>query len=81
VHTLVEELSKEHNFPLELRFESARGYFLRLPSVDLEDRALPIIFVNVVKRKKFVELTTLELMKRNAKVAKHSVILAGTLLT
>jgi DNA mismatch repair protein MSH4 len=68
VHTLVEEISKEYDLQLELRFESGRGYYLRLPSSDLEDRSLPAVFVNVVKRKRFVEMTTLELMKRNLKV-------------
>lgn len=68
MHTLVEEISKEYDLQLELRFESGRGYYLRLPSSDLEDRSLPAVFVNVVKRKRFVELTTLDLMKRNLKV-------------
>ena len=68
VHTLVEELSKEHDFQFELRFETGRGYYLRLPCSDLDDRRFSSVFVNVVKRKKYVELTTLELMKRNSKV-------------
>ncbi|KAF8543611.1 DNA mismatch repair protein Msh4 [Trichophaea hybrida] len=68
VHTLVEGISKEHDLQLELRFESGRGYYFRLPSSDLEDRSLPAVFVNVVKRKRFVEMTTLELMKRNLKI-------------
>ena len=68
VHQLVEDLSREHDRPLELKFEGGRGYYLRLPAFELEDRPLPPVFVNVVKKKKFVEFTTLELVKRNAKV-------------
>ena len=68
MHTFVDELSKEHNFQFELRFESGRGYFLRLNAGDLEDRSLPAIFVYPVKRKRFVEFTTLDLVKRNKKV-------------
>jgi DNA mismatch repair protein MSH4 len=68
VHTLVEEIITEHDLQFELRFEAGRGYFLRLPASDLDDKVLPPVFVNVVKRKRFVELTTLELLKRNKKV-------------
>lgn len=65
---LVQELTEEYNFPLELRFENGRGYYLRLSALDLEDKALPGVFVNIVDRKKMVEFTTLELVKRNAKI-------------
>ncbi|KAA8909324.1 muts domain V-domain-containing protein [Sphaerosporella brunnea] len=68
VHKLVEEITTEHDILFELRFEAARGYFLRIPASDIEDRSLPPVFVNVVKRKRFVELSTLELMKRNKKI-------------
>lgn len=58
----------------ELKFENGRGYYLRLAALDLEDRALPASFINVVegKGKKMVEFTTLELLKRNAKVESES---------
>lgn len=68
VHTYLEALTKEYEIQLELRFESGRGYFFRIPFAELEDRLLPEVFVNVVKRKKFVEFSTLELTMRNAKV-------------
>ncbi|KAL7268484.1 MutS protein msh4 [Rhizina undulata] len=69
VHSLVQELSQEHDLPLELKFETGRGYYMRLPASEIEDRALPDVFVNVVGRKRILELTTLELVKRNAKIA------------
>lgn len=68
VHSLVQDINRDYEFEFELKFETGRGYFLRLPSSDLGDRVLPPVFVNAVKRKRFVELTTLELMKRNLKV-------------
>jgi len=61
-------IEEEFKLPLELRFENGRGYYLRLSTLDLEDKALPGIFINAVDRKKMVEFTTLELVKRNAKV-------------
>lgn len=69
VHSLVAALAVEHDLPLEMKFEIGRGYYLRLSASDIEDKPLPPIFVNVVVRKKVVvEFTTLELVKRNAKV-------------
>lgn len=69
VHSLVADLAVEHNLPLELKFEIGRGYYLRLSASDIEDNPLSPVFVNVVVRKKVVvEFTTLELVKRNAKV-------------
>jgi len=78
---LLTTMEEEHSLPLELRFENGRGYYLRLAVSDLdEDKALPGIFVNVVERKKMVEFTTLELVKRNAKVY-NSLCCPGTQLT
>ncbi|KAL0637754.1 MutS protein msh4 [Maublancomyces gigas] len=69
VHSLVAGLAVEHDLPLELKFEVGRGYYLRLSTSDIEDKPLPPVFVNVVVRKKVaVEFTTLELVKRNAKI-------------
>jgi DNA mismatch repair protein MSH4 len=69
VHQLVEDMSQEYDRPLELKFEAGRGYYLCLPASGVEDRPLPPVFVNVVRKKKLVEFTTLDLVKRNSKVA------------
>ena len=62
-------MTRDSGHDLEIRFETGRGYYLRLPASDLEDKILEPVFVNVVTRKKFVEMTTLELMKRNLKAS------------
>lgn len=80
VHSLVAGLVVEHDLPLELKFEIGRGYYLRLSTSDIEDRSLPPVFVNVVVRKKVVvEFTTLELVKRNAKVMSGPTAFLGEL--
>ncbi|KAF8468982.1 muts domain V-domain-containing protein [Kalaharituber pfeilii] len=68
VHQLVQELSEEYTLTLDMKYENARGYYLRVASLDIDDKALPAVFINVVERKKMLEFTTLELMKRNAKI-------------
>ncbi|KAG0643376.1 muts domain V-domain-containing protein [Tuber brumale] len=68
VHQLVEDMSKEYDLPLELKYETGRGYYLRLPASEIEDKPLPPVFVNMVKRKKIVEFSALEMLKCNAKI-------------
>ncbi|PUU80668.1 DNA mismatch repair protein MutS [Tuber borchii] len=68
VHQLVEGMSKEYDLPLELKYETGRGYYLRLPASEIEDKPLPAVFVNMVKRKKVVEFSALEMLKCNAKI-------------
>jgi len=57
-----------YSLPLDLRFESQRGYFIRLPTIELEDKILPPIFISVNKKKKYTEFSTLELMQWNKRV-------------
>lgn len=65
---LVDNLAEEHDLPLQLCFENGRQFFIRIPAVELEDRLLPPVFVNVFRKKKSVECQTVELMKRNQKI-------------
>ncbi|KAH9867382.1 hypothetical protein IAQ61_007974, partial [Plenodomus lingam] len=63
------ELSAEHDIRLDLKYESARQFYMKIPLSELENKALPPIFTNVVQRKKYIECQTVELMKRNQKIA------------
>ncbi|KAK6362814.1 MutS protein msh4 [Orbilia blumenaviensis] len=78
LHIIFQEIVREYNLPtLEIKFEAQRGYYLRLPAADTEDAPLPPIFVNIMKKKKFVECTTLNLIKQNSRIsdAMHEVLL------
>lgn len=61
-------MTEEYEFRLELKYESARQFYIRIPACEIEGRDLPPIFTNVIRRKKYIECSTLELMKRNQKV-------------
>lgn len=67
--SLGEELSNEYNIVLEIKYEHGRGFYFRHPVVDLVENPLPPVFVNVIRRKKYMELGTIELCKRNKKVS------------
>jgi len=51
-----------------MKYESARAYYIRIPTSELEERPLPDIFINVFKRRNIIECQTLELMKLNQKI-------------
>ena len=67
-YELIQELGTEHNLALDLNYDDTRHYYIRISSTELLDRALPPVFVNVVKRKNFFECTTLDLLKYNQKI-------------
>ena len=64
-----DDVSETYNLPLELRYDNARQYYLRLDASELEDRSLPAVFINVIRRKNKVECSTLDLRKRSQKIA------------
>ncbi|EFR03552.1 DNA mismatch repair protein mutS [Nannizzia gypsea CBS 118893] len=68
VAELSARLSAEHGIPLDLRFESGRHYYFRVRSTDLQGVVLPDIFINVYRKKAFVEFQTLDLVKMNQKI-------------
>ncbi|KAL1793239.1 hypothetical protein ACET3X_008221 [Alternaria dauci] len=62
------ELSQEHDIRLDLKYDTARQFYIKIASSELEGKVLPPIFINVIRRKKNIECQTLELMKRDEAV-------------
>lgn len=62
------DISEEYGIKLDLKYEANRNFFIRIPTSELEDKALPPVFTNVFKKKKTIECQTVELMKRNQKI-------------
>lgn len=67
-YQLVTDLGTAHGFALEMKYDAARQYFIRVPVSELEDRNLPEIFINVFRKKSVVECQTLDLLKWNQKI-------------
>jgi DNA mismatch repair protein MSH4 len=61
-------IAEEFDIALELKYDNARQFYIRIATGELEGRDLPPIFTNVMRRKNYIECQTLELMKRNQKV-------------
>ncbi|CAD0110364.1 unnamed protein product [Aureobasidium uvarum] len=62
VYQLVDELQ-------DLKYDNARQYYLSLKTSELEDRNLPPVFINVIRKNNRVECSTLDLRKRSQKIS------------
>ncbi|KAL8851849.1 MAG: hypothetical protein Q9221_003275 [Calogaya cf. arnoldii] len=68
-YQLVTDLGQTHSIALEMKFDTARQYYIRIATSELEDRTLPEVFINSFRKKNFVECQTLDLLKLNQKIA------------
>ena len=53
---------------LELKYDPARQYYIRIAKSELAERELPDVFINRFERKKMLECQTLDLLKWNQKI-------------
>ena len=60
--------SETHQIALEMKYDTARQYYIRVAASELEERNLPDVFINVFKKKNMIECQTLELLKWNQKI-------------
>ncbi|KAL8924382.1 MAG: hypothetical protein Q9172_002729 [Xanthocarpia lactea] len=67
-YQLVTDLGHTHSIALELKYDTARQYYIRIATSELEERNLPEIFINSFRKKNFVECQTLDLLKLNQKI-------------
>ncbi|KAL8912148.1 MAG: hypothetical protein Q9171_002782 [Xanthocarpia ochracea] len=67
-YQLVTDLGQTHSIALELKYDTARQYYIRIATSELEERNLPEIFINSFRKKNFVECQTLDLLKLNQKI-------------
>ncbi|KAK5107362.1 hypothetical protein LTR62_001342 [Meristemomyces frigidus] len=65
----ITDLADEHKLALQTKFDNTRQFYIRLRKEELEERPLPPIFINVFRKKDLIECQTLDLMKRNQKIA------------
>ncbi|CAG8564154.1 9477_t:CDS:10 [Paraglomus brasilianum] len=68
VYELVNGYTEQYNIPLKMQFSPSSGFCLSTTVSNLEQRQLPLIFINVTKKRKTLTFTTLDLMKMNTKI-------------
>ncbi|PGH10635.1 hypothetical protein AJ79_05349 [Helicocarpus griseus UAMH5409] len=65
---LASRLGDEYDLALDLRYETGRHYYFRLPVSSLDNSPLPEIFINIFRKKTYIEFQTLDLVKLNQKI-------------
>lgn len=68
----------QYDIVLETKYDSARRFYIRIQASQLEDRELPPVFVNVYRKKGWIECQTLGLVQRNQKVVIRHRLLKAT---
>ncbi|KAK4695847.1 DNA mismatch repair protein MSH4, partial [Lecanoromycetidae sp. Uapishka_2] len=67
-YQLVLDLSQNHELALEMKYDTARQFFIRLDASQLEERTLPDVFINVFRKRNTIECQTLDLLKWNQRI-------------
>ncbi|KAL8973963.1 MAG: hypothetical protein Q9197_001792 [Variospora fuerteventurae] len=67
-YQLITNLGQEHTIAIDLKYDTARQYYIRISASELEERNLPDVFINVFRRKNIIECQTLDLLKINQKI-------------
>ncbi|CAJ0847078.1 4505_t:CDS:10 [Entrophospora sp. SA101] len=65
---MIEKYSEKNEIHLKPQFSVSTGYYLSTNIEHLGDRQLPLVFINVSKKKNLLTFTTLELIKKNTKI-------------
>ncbi|KAI2636106.1 muts domain V [Xylaria nigripes] len=68
VYQHVDEISKENEALVEVKFDNRRKFWLRLARSEFEDRQLPEIFINSIVRNRWIECQTLTLVQLNNRI-------------
>ncbi|KAI0910537.1 DNA mismatch repair protein Msh4 [Ustulina deusta] len=68
VYRHVDELSKEHELVVEVKFDNRRKFWLRLEQSVFEDRQFPDVFINTIIRSRWIECQTLILVQLNNRI-------------
>ncbi|KAI4195202.1 MAG: hypothetical protein LQ350_007324 [Teloschistes chrysophthalmus] len=67
-YQLVTDLGQNHSIALDMRYDTARQFYIRIATSELEERNLPDVFINAFRRKTYIECQTLDLLKLNQKI-------------
>ncbi|KAI0135347.1 muts domain V-domain-containing protein [Daldinia grandis] len=68
VHQHIENINGEHDIIAELKFDANRKYWLQLRQSDFEDRAIPEVLINIVRKGAWIQCQTLILIQFNHRI-------------
>ncbi|KAL8687009.1 MAG: hypothetical protein Q9218_006697 [Villophora microphyllina] len=67
-YQLITDLGQTYSIALEMKYDTARQFYIRIATSELEERNLPEVFINAFRRKTYIECQTLDLLKLNQKI-------------
>ncbi|KAI0102871.1 muts domain V [Nemania sp. FL0031] len=68
VYQHVDELAKEHELAVDVKYDNRRKFWLRLDQSDFEEKQLPDVFINTIIRNRWIECQTLTLVQLNNRI-------------
>ncbi|KAI8981084.1 muts domain V-domain-containing protein [Pilobolus umbonatus] len=69
VYEIIENYSEVFGLPIKLQFNASLGFYITLQRDKLtEGDDIPFEFINVQKKKKFYQFTTLEILQKNRRI-------------
>ncbi|KAI1190974.1 muts domain V [Nemania serpens] len=68
VYQHVDELSKEQELVVDLKFDNRRKFWFRLEQSEFENKQLPDVFINEIVRNRWIECQTLTLVQLNNRI-------------
>ncbi|KAI1178770.1 muts domain V [Nemania sp. FL0916] len=68
VYQHVDELTKENELAVDVKFDNRRKFWLRIDQSDLEDKNMPDVFINRIVRNRWIECQTLILVQLNNRI-------------
>ncbi|KAM0240700.1 hypothetical protein ACHAP5_007905 [Fusarium lateritium] len=72
IHKHLEALNEVNKIEASLRYDNGRKYWLRLRAADFDDRPIPELLINMVRKKDMIECQTLDLVKLNLRLSDTS---------
>ncbi|KAG0047888.1 MutS protein msh4 [Gryganskiella cystojenkinii] len=69
IFDVVNQYVEQFGLALKIQFSLTMGYYLSTTVDQLGGAELPLIFINMIKKGKTLSFTTLELIKKNAKIS------------
>ncbi|KAI7906727.1 muts domain V-domain-containing protein [Cokeromyces recurvatus] len=69
IYELVAQYNETYSLQMKLYFTAANGFYITMPTSQLtSEKGLPPEFINVIRKKKTLQFTTIELLQKNSRI-------------
>ncbi|KAI8383998.1 muts domain V-domain-containing protein [Blakeslea trispora] len=68
IYELIEQYNEAYGLQMKLQFNSSSGFYITIAKTDDEEHPLPPEFINIIKKKKSLQFTTVALLQKNFRI-------------